>query len=327
MRPRRSSWCRRTPLATPALRLAAPAGALGLAFGLHYVAPVVSGPAVKLFFCALWGAFALAHHHASKRGDVQVEADVLSRPSSQVWLVVAGLIGGVVSSLVGTGLDIVVFAVLVLRLGVSETVATPTSVVLMAIGSALGFALRASSGGPTPKRGRIGGPAFRSSWSALRSARASSKARGVASCRACSTRRWWRRRSARSSCCRSRRACSPSRRPPSCSASSSSSASRVRARGWPRCRRRDPRRTALPFAPRGAPRRPGRGSARLWRGGVLCGEGSTQLRRRGVLADVGRASPGLRGASALFRGRRPPGAGLRGRYDGTGDPRTCDVSP
>lgn len=142
---------RGTPLATPALRLAAPAGALGLAFGLHYVAPVVSGPAVKLFFCALWGAFALAHHHASKRGDVQVEADVLSRPSSQVWLVVAGLIGGVVSSLVGTGLDIVVFAVLVLRLGVSETVATPTSVVLMAIGSALGFALRASSGGPHPE--------------------------------------------------------------------------------------------------------------------------------------------------------------------------------
>ncbi|MCB9636778.1 MAG: TSUP family transporter [Sandaracinus sp.] len=164
-----------------------------------------------------------------------VEADVLSRPSSQVWLVVAGLIGGVVSSLVGTGLDIVVFAVLVLRLGVSETVATPTSVVLMAIGSALGFALRASSGGPHPE-------AWAYWWTCVPVVVVGAplgarfiEGKGVASCRACSTRRWWRRRSARSSCCRSRRACSPSRRPPSCSASSSSSASRVRARGWPRC--------------------------------------------------------------------------------------------
>lgn len=139
---------RRTPIATDALRWAAPAGIVGLAFGLRFVAPHLSGPAVKIFFCSLWAAFALAHVRASRAA----RADHAERvpTTSRSWLAVAGLLGGVVSSLVGTGLDIVVFSVLVLRLGVPETVATPTSVVLMAIGSAFGFALRALDGGPAP---------------------------------------------------------------------------------------------------------------------------------------------------------------------------------
>jgi uncharacterized membrane protein YfcA len=40
---------RRTPIATDALRWAAPAGIVGLAFGLRFVAPHLSGPAVKIF--------------------------------------------------------------------------------------------------------------------------------------------------------------------------------------------------------------------------------------------------------------------------------------
>jgi uncharacterized membrane protein YfcA len=136
---------RRTPIATDALRWALPAGVVGLAFGLRFVAPHLSGPAVKIFFCSLWAAFALAHVRASRTRSAPVPT------SSRRWLGVAGLIGGVVSSLVGTGLDIVVFSILVLRLGVSETVATPTSVVLMAIGSVCGFALRALEGGPVPE--------------------------------------------------------------------------------------------------------------------------------------------------------------------------------
>lgn len=136
---------RRTPLATRALFLAGPSGALGLAFGLHFVAPNVSGPAVKLFFCALWAAFALAHRRAALTRPARRDLDP---GEGTAWLLVAGLIGGVVTSLVGTGVDILVFSILVLRLGLSETIATPTSVVLMAGASAMGFGLRALGGGP-----------------------------------------------------------------------------------------------------------------------------------------------------------------------------------
>lgn len=138
---------RRTPIATDALRWALPAGVVGLAFGLRFVAPHLSGPAVKIFFCSLWAAFALAHVRASRLHESAERVPATSRR----WLGVAGFLGGIVSSLVGTGLDIVVFSVMVLRLGVSETVATPTSVVLMAVGSACGFALRALEGGPAPE--------------------------------------------------------------------------------------------------------------------------------------------------------------------------------
>lgn len=147
---------RRAPIATRALWLAGPTGIVGLAFGLRFVAPHVSGPAVKLFFCALWAAFALAHLRVSRGRASHRDAGTLpdsawlagSGRDGAPWILAAGLVGGVVSSLVGTGLDIVVFSVLVLRLHVPETIATPTSVVLMAFGSAVGFALRLAEGGP-----------------------------------------------------------------------------------------------------------------------------------------------------------------------------------
>jgi uncharacterized membrane protein YfcA len=49
------------------------------------------------------------------------------------------MLGGIVTSLTGSGLDIVVFALLTLRYRISENVATPTSVVLMGFNSVVGF--------------------------------------------------------------------------------------------------------------------------------------------------------------------------------------------
>ena len=45
-----------------------------------------------------------------------------------------------VSGLVGNGIDIFVFAVMVLLFRVSEKIATPTSVIIMAINALAGFA-------------------------------------------------------------------------------------------------------------------------------------------------------------------------------------------
>ena len=45
-----------------------------------------------------------------------------------VLLVGTGIVGGVVTSITGSGLDITTFALLVLRLRISEKIATPTSV-------------------------------------------------------------------------------------------------------------------------------------------------------------------------------------------------------
>ena len=53
------------------------------------------------------------------------------------------MIGGAATGITGCGLDIVVFSYLVMGRGLNEKIATPTSVVLMACISVIGFAFRA----------------------------------------------------------------------------------------------------------------------------------------------------------------------------------------
>lgn len=57
-------------------------------------------------------------------------------------LLLVGFLGGVLSGLVGSGIDMLCFAVLVLLFRISESIATPTSVILMAIQSVFGVLLQ-----------------------------------------------------------------------------------------------------------------------------------------------------------------------------------------
>ncbi|MGR9053436.1 MAG: sulfite exporter TauE/SafE family protein, partial [Gammaproteobacteria bacterium] len=53
----------------------------------------------------------------------------------------AGALGGTMTGLVGNGIDIVCFSVMVLLFRLPEKVSTPTSVILMAVNSLVGFLL------------------------------------------------------------------------------------------------------------------------------------------------------------------------------------------
>jgi uncharacterized membrane protein YfcA len=61
----------------------------------------------------------------------------------QAELVGIGLVGGLLSAIFGNGVDICSFAFVTLKYRLSEKVATPTSVTLMAFNAVLGFALHA----------------------------------------------------------------------------------------------------------------------------------------------------------------------------------------
>ena len=69
------------------------------------------------------------------------------RRSDALLLLATGAAGGVISSITGSGLDIVTFSLLVLRFRITESVATPTSVVLMGLNAAVGFAWKSVAGG------------------------------------------------------------------------------------------------------------------------------------------------------------------------------------
>ena len=118
-------------------------GALGLIAGLGWVERVFAPDPAKVFFVSLWLAFgaALVFMNLVNKGE---RHETIRESSMQViaLLGITGFLGGVVSSILGNGLDILIFAVVVLGLRICEKVATPTSVILMASNSVVGFAAR-----------------------------------------------------------------------------------------------------------------------------------------------------------------------------------------
>ncbi|MEO1338905.1 MAG: TSUP family transporter, partial [Myxococcota bacterium] len=122
-------------------------GAFGVVVGLNWVAPHVGPAHAKLFFVSLWASFGIALYLVgrteARAGKVRGWRDDASVGSMDTGvMVVLGIVGGIVTSITGSGLDIVMFSFLVLCLNVGEVVATPTSVVLMAINAASGFAYK-----------------------------------------------------------------------------------------------------------------------------------------------------------------------------------------
>lgn len=139
----------RVPVDWRALRWASVGGAGGIAAGLAWVAPLALAAETRVLFTALQAGFAVVLLLSLRRRSRRPPRRQ-SSPGDRLALLAAGVVGGVVSSLVGSGLDLVAFAVMRLRGGVGEDVATPTSVVLMAINSLVGVAIYGLLAGPPP---------------------------------------------------------------------------------------------------------------------------------------------------------------------------------
>eukprot|EP00005_Dracoamoeba_jomungandri_P001903 CAMPEP_0174262294 /NCGR_PEP_ID=MMETSP0439-20130205/12895_1 /TAXON_ID=0 /ORGANISM="Stereomyxa ramosa, Strain Chinc5" /LENGTH=348 /DNA_ID=CAMNT_0015346985 /DNA_START=410 /DNA_END=1452 /DNA_ORIENTATION=- len=115
-------------------------GTFGIVVGLQFIAPNLPSDMTKMLFVSVWFAFAInlfvlnrfKHRHTHL---------TLQHPTywKFVVLMATGFVGGVLSSISGSGLDICTFSVLTLLFRLSEKTATPTSVILMAINTCVGF--------------------------------------------------------------------------------------------------------------------------------------------------------------------------------------------
>lgn len=143
-------------------------GVGGVIFGLEYC--TLDPPYAKMYFVSIWGAFAAALYYLNTIQGRKVYL-VLDPPhypavwaSATLWqmdqatygplafyvffnwkaavLVATGFLGGIFSSISGSGIDICSFAVLTLFFRVSEKTATPTSVILMAVNTCVAFLYR-----------------------------------------------------------------------------------------------------------------------------------------------------------------------------------------
>jgi len=137
----------RTQVVSQALIWSSLGGAVGIIIGLEYIAPLLTPAFAKMLFTSAWLSFAFALYWINRYREREVHYGITNfLPRHAVLLVITGVVGGVVSGITGSGLDIATFALLVLRLRICESVATPTSVVLMGINALVGALWKGQSG-------------------------------------------------------------------------------------------------------------------------------------------------------------------------------------
>jgi len=132
----------RIKIETNYLFLAGIGGFFGIIFGTFFISPLIKPDFAKMMFVSFWLSFGIALwvvnfvNSRKSRGKLPE----LSRYQKGELLFV-GIVGGIFSSVLGNGLDICTFSFVVIKYGLSEKIATPTSVILMASNAIVGFIL------------------------------------------------------------------------------------------------------------------------------------------------------------------------------------------
>ncbi|MCK5478623.1 MAG: sulfite exporter TauE/SafE family protein [Methylococcales bacterium] len=116
-------------------------GLFGVALGSMVIAPLMPPALLKMLFTAMIVSFALTLALLNWKQRLYNQSLPVFSWREKLIVVLTGFLGGIMTGLVGNGIDIICFSVMVLLFRLSEKVSTPTSVVLMAFNSLAGFAL------------------------------------------------------------------------------------------------------------------------------------------------------------------------------------------
>ncbi|MFN2377841.1 MAG: sulfite exporter TauE/SafE family protein [Candidatus Binatia bacterium] len=142
---------RRQPLAWSMLQGAMLGSAIGTPLGIYFVAPWIPELWIKVVFAVVWASFGVLHLYrlgeiASHTGMTEFD----ERWDFRVGLVLGSLAGATVASVTGVGIDMVLYAALVLLCRADLKIAIPTSVVIMAFTSLTGILVKNLSTGLAP---------------------------------------------------------------------------------------------------------------------------------------------------------------------------------
>lgn len=143
--------CERRPLVMPMLRPAMWGALVGTPLGACYIAPGMNDLAVKLTFAVIWASFGILLCLKQKEMLANKAVAIGREPWHMPVGALVGVLGGVVASITGVGIDMAIFVVLVLLDRADLKVAIPTSVILMAFTSVVGLlsnVLLATTGNP-----------------------------------------------------------------------------------------------------------------------------------------------------------------------------------
>src|SRR6056297_108526 len=113
-------------------------GTVGLIGGELFLA--IPNPYPKLLFTFIAGIFAFfLIYNRWGIPDNPIKHFIFDHKSDWLVILATGFLGGMVASVVGVGIDMLVFIVLTLLYGIDEKISTPTTVVLMGLLSMVGF--------------------------------------------------------------------------------------------------------------------------------------------------------------------------------------------
>lgn len=136
--------CRRQPLEWPMLRWAMLGSLIGTPLGILYIAPHVSPLLIKLSFAVIWCSFGVLHLYRLREiSRHEGLAPGAHRFDRNAGFLVGLLAGATAAAVTGVGVDMVLYAVLVLLCQADLKIAIPTSVLIMAFTSLVGLATKA----------------------------------------------------------------------------------------------------------------------------------------------------------------------------------------
>lgn len=132
--------CRRISIHGRMLAGTVMGAAVGMLLGTTLIAPHVAGNFVKLLFACVWMSFALLTIRKNRELCSIVGVRFIDgRTALGVGLLV-GIAGGIMASLIGVGVEMALYTVLVLLYRCDLKIAVPTAVSAMAVTSVIGLA-------------------------------------------------------------------------------------------------------------------------------------------------------------------------------------------
>ena len=142
---------RRLPLEWNLLLPAMLGALVGTPLGILFIAPLVPALWIKVSFAVVWASFGVLHLYRTREFCEQHGA-CRPRPRLDRWLGLSlGLTAGAtVAAITGVGIDMVLYAALVLLRRADLKIAIPTSVLIMAFTSLVGIAFKAAVTGVEP---------------------------------------------------------------------------------------------------------------------------------------------------------------------------------
>lgn len=142
---------RRQPLAWSMLKGSMLGSLVGTPLGIWFIAPHVPELWIKLVFAVVWASFGVLHLY--RIGEISGHVGMTEfdeRWDFRVGLALGLLSGATVAAVTGVGIDMVLYAALVLLCRADLKIAIPTSVVIMAFTSVLGIVVKNTTTGLQP---------------------------------------------------------------------------------------------------------------------------------------------------------------------------------